>query len=175
MGTKGTKAGNIYSSLKSRGLIGGQGQDPSIKGMGSAAKFNPTLEKKAQKGELPANFAEAIMENKSGSPLKQTRDGSDASVFGSVKRVAKNAVKAYNNKVLSVADKLTTGFGNGNRHMDGPAPSQPSQPSKPSKQSYSASKRKSKTPQQSYSAVSKSIEKDKTVSATPFKKKSCKY
>jgi len=142
MGTKGAKAGNIYSSLKSRGLVGGQGQDPSIKGMGS--------------------------------PFKQTKDGSDASVFGSVKRVAKNAVKAYNNKVLSVADKLTTGFGNGNRHMDGPAPSQPSQPSqpsKPSKQSYSASKSKSKTPQQSYSAVSKSKSKSKT----PLLKKSCKY
>jgi len=38
MGTKGAKAGNIYSSLKSRGLVGGQGQDPSIKGMGSPLK-----------------------------------------------------------------------------------------------------------------------------------------
>jgi|TARA_B110000238_G_C15966210_1_gene369653 hypothetical protein len=38
MGTKGPKAGNIFTSLKSRGLVGGQGQDPSIKGMGSPFK-----------------------------------------------------------------------------------------------------------------------------------------
>ena len=30
MGTKGPKAGNIYSSLKSRGLIGGKGKDPML-------------------------------------------------------------------------------------------------------------------------------------------------
>tara|TARA_R110000851_G_scaffold199339_2_gene350372 strand:+ start:144 stop:365 length:222 start_codon:yes stop_codon:yes gene_type:complete len=39
----------------------------------SAAKFNPTLENKAQKGELPANFAKVVMANKSKSatPLKK--------------------------------------------------------------------------------------------------------
>ena len=52
MGTKGAKAGNIYSSLKSRGLIGGQGQDPSIKGMGSAAKFNSGLKKALEEGKI---------------------------------------------------------------------------------------------------------------------------
>ena len=30
MGMKGPKAGNIYSSLKSRGLIGGKGKDPML-------------------------------------------------------------------------------------------------------------------------------------------------
>jgi len=170
MGTKGAKAGNIYSSLKSRGLVGTDGKDPMLN-LGSAAKFNPTLEKKAQKGELPANFAEAIMENKSGSPLKQTRDGSDASVFGSVKRVAKNVGKALVSNAVGSLGQMVGGLGQGNRHMDGPAPSQPSQPSKPSKQSYSAKKSKSKTLQQSYSAVSKSKSKSKT----PLLKKSCKY
>jgi len=55
MGTKGAKAGNIYSSLKSRGLVGGQGQDPSIKGMGSAAKFNSGLKKASADGKLDDN------------------------------------------------------------------------------------------------------------------------
>ena len=140
MGTKGPKAGNIFTSLRSRGLVGDQGQDPSIKGMGSAAKFNSTLEKKAQKGELPAKFAEAVMANKSGgSPLKQTKDGSDASVFGSVKRAVQGFVKTSGTlggnyppapPSGGVVDKLIKGFGQGNRHMDGPAPTPPNKNSK---------------------------------------------
>lgn len=38
MGTKGAKAGNIYSSLKSRGLVGADGKDPMLN-LGSAAKY----------------------------------------------------------------------------------------------------------------------------------------
>ena len=118
--------------------------------------------------ENPEIYSAIVKEDNkpANTPLKQTKDGSDASVFGSVKRGAQNAVKAYNNTVLNVADKIAQGFGHGNRHMNGPAPSQPSQPSK---QSYSAKKSKSKTPQQSYSAVGKSKPK------TPLLKKSCKY
>ena len=103
MGTKGPKAGNIFTSLRSRGLVGGQGQDPSIKGMGS--------------------------------PLKQTNgDGRDGSAYGALKRFGKSVIKTgvevqkhnantvkdmFNSTVIS---KLTTGFGHGNRHMDGPPP-----------------------------------------------------
>ena len=137
MGTKGPKAGNIFTSLRSRGLVGNQGQDPSIKGMGSAAKFNSTLEKKAQKGELPAKFAEAVMANKSGgSPFKQTKDGSDASLYGKARAAVVGAVDAAGgvkgmakNMVKSMQTQLTS-LGQGNRHMDGPAPTPPSKNSK---------------------------------------------
>ena len=132
MGTKGPKAGNIFTSLRSRGLVGNQGQDPSIKGMGS--------------------------------PFKQTKDGSDASVFGSVKRFAKNVgenikkvhadPKALVSNVVGSLEQMVSSVGQGNRHMDGPAPSpdtqqtkqQPPSKSKPDKQSYSASKSENKTP-----------------------------
>jgi hypothetical protein len=170
MGTKGPKAGNIYSSLKSRGLIGGKGKDPMLN-CGSPFKQTEDQRKTFGPGgsdENPEIYSAIVKEDNkpANTPLKQTKDGSDASVFGSVKRGAQNAVKAYNNTVLNVADKIAQGFGHGNRHMNGPAPSQPSQPSK---QSYSAKKSKSKTPQQSYSAVGKSKPK------TPLLKKSCKY
>ena len=157
MGTKGPKAGNIFTSLRSRGLVGNQGQDPSIKGMGSAAKFTPALEKKAENGELKGKFAQAVMANKSGgSPLKQTKDGSDASVFGSVKRVAKNVGKALVSNAVGNLEQMVSSVGQGNRHMDGPAPSPDTQQtkqqppskskSKPDKQTYSASKSENKTP-----------------------------
>ena len=60
MGTKGPKAGNIFTSLRSRGLVGGQGQDPSIKGMGSPFK-----------------------------QTQPNEDGRDGSLYGSLKRAFK--------------------------------------------------------------------------------------
>lgn len=44
---------------------------PNCDHNGSAAQFNPTLEAKAEKGELPKNFAKVVMENKSSAPLKK--------------------------------------------------------------------------------------------------------
>jgi len=38
MGTKGQKAGNIFSSLKSKGIVGGKGTDPALKVLGSPFK-----------------------------------------------------------------------------------------------------------------------------------------
>ena len=153
MGTKGPKAGNIFTSLRSRGLVGGQGQDPSIKGMGS--------------------------------PFKQTQpngDGKDGSLFGSFARgidkvtrggvnVINKAAKIHGDFSKGIYDKLTTGFGNGNRHMDGPAPSQPS---KPNKQSYSASKSKnSKAVLESELKGDEAINDPMKKKATPFKKCGC--
>jgi len=54
MGTKGAKAGNIYSSLKSRGLVGTDGKDPMLN-LGSAAKFNAGLKKASADGKLDNN------------------------------------------------------------------------------------------------------------------------
>ena len=65
MGTKGPKAGNIFTSLRNRGLVGDQGQDPSIKGMGSPFK-----------------------------QTQPNEDGRDGSLYGSIKRAFKrNALK----------------------------------------------------------------------------------
>lgn len=46
---------------------------PDCDHTGSAAKFNDKLESQAMKGNLPENFAKAVMENKekSGTPLKK--------------------------------------------------------------------------------------------------------
>ena len=77
------------------------------------------LEKKAENGELKGKFAQAVMENKSGSPLKQTKDGRDGSMFASFAR-----------GVDKVTRGLTKGFGHGNRHMNGPAPTPPNENSK---------------------------------------------
>lgn len=54
MGTKGAKAGNIYSSLKSRGLVGTDGKDPMLN-LGSVAKFNAGLKKASADGKLDDN------------------------------------------------------------------------------------------------------------------------
>lgn len=104
MGTKGPKAGNIFTSLRGRGLVGGQGQDPSIKGMGS--------------------------------PFKQTKDGSDASLYGKAKAA-----------LTGMAKNLGTGLGQGNRHMDGPARQQPQEqlPSKPDLSSKAKTSQPSKS------------------------------
>ena len=48
MGTKGPKAGNIYSSLKSRGLIGGKGKDPMLN---CGSPFKVTDEKDKEKNK----------------------------------------------------------------------------------------------------------------------------
>jgi len=54
MGTKGAKAGNIYSSLKSRGLVGTDGKDPMLN-LGSVAKFNADLREASDDGKLDDN------------------------------------------------------------------------------------------------------------------------
>jgi hypothetical protein len=79
MGTKGPKAGNIFTSLKSRGLVGGQGQDPSIKGMGSPFKQTngdgpaPSKPNENSKAVLESEKKgdEAINDKMKATPLKQ--------------------------------------------------------------------------------------------------------
>ena len=153
MGTKGPKAGNIFTSLRSRGLVGGQGQDPSIKGMGS--------------------------------PFKQTNgDGKDGSAYGAIKRFGegfvnhvKTGLQKDANTVKKVVSKLTTGFGHGNRHMDGPEETVTVPVA--AKQGYSPSKSKnSKAVLESEKKGDEAINdkmkvKDKDVSATPLKKCGC--
>lgn len=69
MGMKGPKAGNIYSSLKSRGLIGGKGKDPMLncgspfKVTGEAntpAKFTEEGLSKLKAADIGGKFGEVI-------------------------------------------------------------------------------------------------------------------
>lgn len=71
MGTKGAKAGNIYSSLKSRGLVGTDGKDPMLN-LGSAAKFNAGLKKASADGKLDDNPKfKAAVDNSSAAKYKK--------------------------------------------------------------------------------------------------------
>ena len=57
MGMKGPKAGNIYSSLKSRGLIGGKGKDPMLN-CGSPFKVTDEKNKEKNKDNNSSNTQE---------------------------------------------------------------------------------------------------------------------
>ncbi len=74
MGTKGAKAGNIYSSLKSRGLVGTDGKDPMLN-LGSAAKFNSGLRKASADGELDDNLKFKAAVDNSGKPTPAKKKG----------------------------------------------------------------------------------------------------
>jgi hypothetical protein len=69
MGTKGPKAGNIYSSLKSRGLIGGKGKDPLLN-CGSPFKQTKGQKETFGPGGSNANpeIYSAIVEKDKGKP-----------------------------------------------------------------------------------------------------------
>lgn len=140
MGTKGPKAGNIYSSLKSRGLIGGKGKDPMLncgspfkQTEGQRKTFGPN-----GKAPNPEIYSAIVKEDKregevklNATPFKQTKDGSDASLYGKAKAAVVGAVDAAGgvkgmakNMAKSINMQITS-LGQGNRHMDGPAPTPP--------------------------------------------------
>lgn len=99
MGTKGPKAGNIYSSLKSRGLIGGKGKDPMLN-CGSPFKQTDGQTKTfGPEGSdpNPEIYSAIVKEDKgkpAATPFKQTKDGSDASMYGKARAAVVGAVDA---------------------------------------------------------------------------------
>jgi len=121
MGTKGPKAGNIYSSLKSRGLIGGKGKDPMLN-CGSPFKVTDEKNKEKNKDNNSSNTQKKesnvgyiqdneskiegravriigsgsgkVLAERSPSPFKQTKDGSDASMYGKARAAVVGAVDA---------------------------------------------------------------------------------
>ena len=131
MGTKGPKAGNIFTSLRSRGLVGGQGQDPSIKGMGSPFKQTNGDGKDGSAYGAIKRFGEGFVDH-----VKTGLQKDANTVKKVVKNVGKNITKVYSDPKALVSNtigslgEMVGSLGQGNRHMDGPAPSQPSKNSK---------------------------------------------
>ena len=131
MGTKGPKAGNIFTSLRSRGLVGGQGQDPSIKGMGSPFKQTNGDGKDGSAYGAIKRFGEGFVDH-----VKTGLQKDANTVKKVVKNVGKNITKVYSDPKALVSNtigslgEMVGSLGQGNRHMDGPAPTPPSKNSK---------------------------------------------
>ena len=170
MGTKGPKAGNIFTSLRSRGLVGGQGQDPSIKGMGSPFKQTNGDGKDGSAYGAIKRFGEGFVNH-----VKTGLQKDANTVKKVVKNVGKNITKVYSDPKALVSNTLGSlgemvgSLGQGNRHMDGPAPK-----AEESKKQVPPSKSKnSKAVLESEKKGDEAINDPMKKKATPFKKCGC--